>query len=101
VGLAHGTVIGNVLNTTTGSTVTFNNLSVANSLQLAEVAGVWQVQVGSSAPGTPDTITFNLVETLSGASPHTTSGFVVNENAVTAFNPSNPAASGYALVFDD
>jgi hypothetical protein len=65
------------------------------------VAGVWRVQVGSAAPGTSGTITFNLVETLSGASPHTTLGFVVNENAVMAFNPSNPAASGYALAFDD
>jgi hypothetical protein len=77
VGSAPGTFIGNVMNTATGSTVTFDSLSVANSLQLANI--------------------------LSGAfnTPHTTSGFAVNENAVTAFNPSNPAASGYALVFDD
>jgi hypothetical protein len=101
VGNAPGTVIGNVLNTTPGSTVTFNSLSVANSLQLANTSGVWQVQVGSSAPSGATLITFNLVETLAGAPPKTTSGLAVNENAVAAFDPSNPGAAGYALVFDD
>lgn len=88
VGNAQGTIIGNVLNTTAGSTLAFNSLSVANSLQLANVGGTWQIQVGSSAPGSPSTLTFNLIETLAGAgnTPKTTSGFTVNELASSA-NP--------------
>jgi hypothetical protein len=102
VGSAPGTFIGNVLNTSPGSTVTFNGLSVANSLQLANVGGIWQVQVGPSAPGAAALITFNLVETLADATSRAMSALTVNENAVSAtFDPTNPAASGYALVFDD
>jgi hypothetical protein len=84
VGATQGTIVGNVLNTTSGSTVAFNSLSVAGSLQLVNVGGIWQVQVGPSAPGAPTTITFNLRETLaSGAnSPHQTSGLSVFEQAV-------------------
>src|SRR5947207_2278417 len=63
VGAAQGTLVGVVLGTMAGSTVTFNALSVAGSLQLAFTGGAWQLQVGPSAPGTPGTITFNLVET--------------------------------------
>lgn len=83
VGSPQGTVVGNVLSTTPGSTVTFSSLSVAGSLQLALVTGVWQVQVGPSAPGTPGTVTFNLVETKTASpnSPNMTSGFSVIENA--------------------
>jgi beta-glucanase (GH16 family) len=102
IGDPQGTFVGNVQNTTPGSIVTFNSLSVANSLQLANVAGVWQVQVGSSAPGAAGTLTFNLVETLAGAtnSPNTTSGLNVNEST-NPFDPTNPAASGYSLIFSD
>jgi hypothetical protein len=83
VGNAQGTFVGNVLNTAPGSAVGFNTLSVANSLQLVLASGVWKIQVGSSAPGSPTALTFNLIETLNGASntPKTTSGFTVNENA--------------------
>ncbi len=82
VGNAQGMLVGTVLNTTAGSVITFDSLSVAGSLQLALVSGSWKIQVGPSAPGTPGTITFNLVETLSGAvnSPRTTAGFSVVEN---------------------
>lgn len=82
-GAAQGTLVGNVQNTTAGSTVVFSSLSVANSLQLASVSGVWEVQVGSGAPGSPGTLTFALVETLAGAanSPNATSGLTVNETA--------------------
>ena len=83
VGDPQGTIVGNVMNTTAGSTVAFDSLSVANSLQLVNVAGAWQVQVGSSAPGSAGTLTFNLVETLAGTtnSPNTTRGFTVNEGS--------------------
>lgn len=83
VGNPQGTVVGSVLNTTPGSTVTFSSLSVAGSLQLALVGSTWQIQVGPTAPGTPGTITFNLVETKASSpnSPNTTSGFSVIENA--------------------
>ena len=81
VGDPQNTFVGNVINTTSGSTVTFASLSVANSLQLVNTGGTWSVQVGSAAPGAPTTLTFNLVETLASAvnSPNTTSGFSVNE----------------------
>jgi hypothetical protein len=100
VGNAHGTLIGNVQNTTTGSTVTFSSLSVANALQLALVSGVWQIQVGSAAPGSPGTSTFNLIETLAGGanSPHTTSGLSVSEVAAIPVNTALPAISGTAQV---
>ncbi|MGA7384499.1 MAG: hypothetical protein WBW81_07355 [Methylocella sp.] len=83
VGAAQGTLVGNVQNTAAGSAVTFSSLSVAGSLQLVNVAGTWQVQVGPSAPGSPGTLTFALVETLAGAanSPNTTSGLAVTETA--------------------
>jgi len=102
IGDPQGTFVGNVQNTTRGSIVTFNSLSVANSLQLANVAGAWQVQVGSSAPGAAGTLTFNLVETLAGAtnSPNTSSGLNVNEGT-NPFDPTNPAASGYSLIFSE
>ena len=83
VGSLQGTLVGTVLNTTSGSTITFDSLSVAGSLQLALVSGSWKLQVGPSAPGVPGTITFNLVETLASAvnSPLMTTGFSVIENA--------------------
>ena len=85
VGNPQGTFVGNVQNTTSGSTITFASLSVANSLQLAKVGGIWQIQVGSAAPGSPSTLTFNLVETMAGATntPRTTTGFSVGEVAAT------------------
>jgi hypothetical protein len=87
VGDPQGTRLGDVIGTMSGSTVTFDSLSVSGSLQLALVSGVWQLQVGPTAPGTGGTITFNLVETLGGISnsPHTTSGFTVIENATPIF----------------
>jgi len=82
-GAAQGTLVGNVQNTAAGSAVALSNLSVAGSLQLVNVSGTWQMQVGPSAPGSPGTLTFALVETLAGAanSPNTTSGLAVNETA--------------------
>jgi hypothetical protein len=79
VGSAQGHLIGNVIGTTAGSTITFNSLSIPNSIQLANVAGTWQIQVGPSVTLAPVTITFNLVETLSMAvnSPQTSMEFVV------------------------
>lgn len=86
VGNAQGTFVGYAQNPISGSTVAFNSLSVAGSLQLAQVMGLWQIQVGPSAPGSPTTITFNLVETnpLASNSPHTTSGLSVIESAAAA-----------------
>jgi hypothetical protein len=97
VGSLQGTFIGNVLNTTPGSIVTFNNLIIANSLQLVLVGNTWKVQVGSAAPGTPGTITFNLVETLPRAanSPRTTPGFVIENGGVgVPVNTALPTISG-------
>jgi hypothetical protein len=84
-GAATGAIIGNVLGTTPGSTVTVTSQSTANAVQVALVGGVWQLQVGSGALTGPNTYTFNLVETLSGASgsPKTTRGLFVNESPAT------------------
>jgi hypothetical protein len=79
VNSAQGILIGNVIGTTNGSTVTFDSLSIPGSIQLANVSGTWQIQVGPSITTTPITITFNIVETLSIAvnSPQTSMEFVV------------------------
>ena len=98
VGNAQGMFVGNVMNTAPGSMVVISALSVANSLQLVKVAGVWKIQVGSAAPGSPGTLTFNLIESLQGASntPHT-SAISVLENAAGAGTLDFSQASDSAL----
>jgi len=78
---AQGTLIGNISSTTAGSTVTIGTQSTANALQVAQVGGVWQLQVGSGALCGAHTYTLSLAETLTGAtgSPKTTSGLSVTE----------------------
>jgi hypothetical protein len=79
-----GTLIGNIIGTSPGSTVTIGTQSTASALQVAQVSGIWQLQVGSGALTGANTYTLSLVETLSGAtgSPKTTAGLAVNETAI-------------------
>jgi hypothetical protein len=78
-GAAQGTVIGTIQNTTAGSVLSLTNVSPAGALQISGT----QLQVGPSPPGTAGTITFSIVETLTGAvnSPNTTSGLSVSESS--------------------
>ena len=78
VGDPQGTVVGNILGASSGSTIAFNSLSTG-ALQIAGTS----LQVGPTRSGTPATVTFNLVETLTGATstPNQTNGFSVSELA--------------------
>ncbi|MDQ6704011.1 MAG: hypothetical protein M3Z96_13470 [Pseudomonadota bacterium] len=75
-----GTVVGTILEASSGSTITFNSLSRAGALQIAGTS----LQVGPTPSGSPSTVTFNLIETLAGATntPNQTNGFSVSELAV-------------------
>ncbi|MCI0601130.1 MAG: hypothetical protein L0Y60_16760 [Beijerinckiaceae bacterium] len=79
-GAAQGTVIGNILGATAGSTVTILTQSTAGALQI----GAGNVlQVGPTPPASPGTITLTLRETLAGATntPRDTAGLSVIESA--------------------
>jgi hypothetical protein len=80
VGDARGTIVGNVVGTTAGSMVAISSLSMSGALQLGYTSGVWQLQVGAGAPGSPLTLTFDLIEWIATGSnsPRTTSGFSVD-----------------------
>ena len=74
-----GTVVGTILGASPGSTIAFNSLSTAGALQITGTS----LQVGPTPPATPATVTFNLVETLAGATntPNQTKSFSVSELA--------------------
>jgi len=92
-----GTIIGTILGATPGSAITFNSLSPAGALQFAGTS----LQVGPSPSGSPSTVTFNLVETLAGATntPNQTNGFSVSELAAGGIlDFSNASNSALLLV---
>jgi WD domain, G-beta repeat len=74
-GTSAGTVIGAISGTTSGSSLSLSGLSVASSISISGA----NIIVGPSLPSSATTITFSIVETLSGATntPHTTSGLSV------------------------
>jgi hypothetical protein len=93
--MAAGAVVANVLNTS-GGIITLNALSPLGSLTISGT----QILVGPTPPSAPAAITFNLVETLAGAtnSPHTTSGFSISETVGAPLNTAAPSISGTAQV---
>ena len=96
VGDPQGTVVGTILGASSGSTITFNSLSAAGALQIAGTS----VQVGPTPSGSPSTVTFNLVETLTGATntPNQTNGFSVSELVAIPVNVVVPTITGTAQV---
>jgi len=107
--LAQGTVVGNILGRTYGSTLAITSQSQANAFQIAtSAAGYYQLQAGTAYPTTSGTYTVTVAETLAGASntPKSTTLSVVVTVVVasctpSAFDPTNPAGSGYVLVRSD
>jgi len=96
VGDPQGTVVGMILGASSGSTITFNSLSTAGALQIAGTS----LLVGPTPSGTPDTVTFNLVETLTGATntPNQTIGFSISEVLAIPVNTVVPTITGTAQV---
>jgi hypothetical protein len=97
VGAPQGTVVGTILGASSGSAITFNSLSTAGALQITGTS----LPVGPAPSGTPAIVTFNLVETLTGATntPNQTNGFSVSElrqlRSTRLFQPSQePPRSG-------
>lgn len=93
--LVAGAVVANVLNTS-GGVIALNALSPPGSLTISGT----QILVGQTPPSAPAAITFNLVETLAGAtnSPRTTSGFSISETVGAPLNTAAPSISGTAQV---
>jgi hypothetical protein len=96
VGDPQGTVVGSILGASSGSTIAFNSLGMAGALQIAGTS----LQVGPTPSGSPSTVTFNLVETLTGATntPNQTNGFSVSELAAIPVNTVVPTITGTAQV---
>ena len=96
VGAPQGTVVGTILGASSGSAITFNSLSTAGALQITGTS----LQVGPTPSGTPDIVTFNLVETLTGATntPNQTNGFSVSELMAIPVDTVVPTITGTAQV---
>ncbi|MGB6177048.1 MAG: hypothetical protein WBF43_12105, partial [Methylocella sp.] len=94
VGDPQGTVVGTILGASSGSTITFNSLSTAGALQISGTI----LEVGPTPLGSPSTVTFNLVETLAGATntPNQTNGFSVSELVAIPVNTVVPTITGTA-----
>ncbi len=95
-GAAQGTFIGNILNSTPGSTITILSQSNAGALQIVGT----QLQVGPTPPVGANALTVTLRETLTGAtnSPNNTGPLGVTENASgssgNTFDLSDPTQTG-------
>ncbi|MGI0083678.1 MAG: hypothetical protein ACREBQ_01205 [Nitrososphaerales archaeon] len=91
-----GTVVGNILGTSIGSTIAFNSLVPPGALQIVGTS----LQVGPTPSGTPGTVTFNLVETMLGATntPNISYGFSVSELAAIPVNTAVPTITGTPQV---
>lgn len=98
-GAAQGTFIGNILGTTPGSTLAISSQSNAGALQVANVGGNWQLQVGPSAPASANSLTVTLQEALSGAinSPNTSGllGVTVNASGSSSLDFGNQSNSAF------
>jgi hypothetical protein len=96
VGDPQGTVVGTILGASSGSAIAFNSLSTAGALQIAGRS----LQVGPTPSGSPSTVTFNLIETLAGATntPNQTNGFAVSERVAIPVNTVVPTITGSAQV---
>ncbi|MFZ0506585.1 MAG: hypothetical protein WAM29_00400 [Methylocella sp.] len=94
VGDPQGTVVGTILGASSGSTITFNSLEPAGALQISGTS----LEVGPTPSGSPSTVTFNLVETLAGATntPNQTNGFSVSELVAIPVNTVVPTITGTA-----
>lgn len=64
-GEPQGTFISNISGTMAGSALTISNVIPSGAVQISQVSGTWQLQVGAIPPSSPTTITFSLTETLS------------------------------------
>jgi hypothetical protein len=82
-GFPQGTFIGNVLGAAPGSVITIASQTVAGAIQIANVSGIYQLQIGPSPLLGAQGYTIALTETLTAAagSPKTTSGLFVGEIA--------------------
>ncbi len=96
VGDPQGTVVGTILGASPGSAIAFNSLAPAGALQIIGTS----LQVGPAPSGAPSTVTFNLVESLAGATntPKQTNGFSVSELMAIPVNTIVPAITGTAQV---
>ncbi|MGH6936455.1 MAG: hypothetical protein ACRED2_09800, partial [Methylocella sp.] len=96
VGDPQGTVVGNILGASPGSTIAFDSLSTAGALQIVGTS----LQVGPTPSDTPGTVTFNLVESLTGATntPNQTNGFSVSALVAVPVNTVVPTIAGTAQV---
>jgi hypothetical protein len=96
VGDPQGTAVGTILGASPGSTIALDSLSTAGALQIAGTS----LQVGPTPSSTPGTVTFNLVETLTGATntPNQTNGFSVSELVAIPVNTVIPTITGTAQV---
>ena len=76
--------------------IAFNSLSTAGALQITGTS----LQVGPTPSGTPAIVTFNLVETLTGATntPNQTNGFSVSEVTAIPVDTVVPTITGTAQV---
>jgi hypothetical protein len=76
--------------------IAFNSLSTAGALQITGTS----LQVGPTPSGTPAIVTFNLVETLTGATntPNQTNGFSVSEVMAIPVDTVVPTITGTAQV---
>jgi hypothetical protein len=89
-------VVGTILGAGSGSAIAFNSLSTAGALQITGTS----LQVGPTPSGTPAIVTFNLVETLTGATntPNQTNGFSVSELMAIPVDTVVPTITGTAQV---
>ena len=89
-------MVGTILGASSGSAIAFNSLSTAGALQIAGRS----LQVGPTPSGSPSTVTFNLIETLAGATntPNQTNGFAVSERVAIPVNTVVPTITGSAQV---
>ncbi|MCI0362886.1 MAG: hypothetical protein L0219_03340, partial [Phycisphaerales bacterium] len=96
VGDPQGTAVGTILGASPGSTIAFDSLSTAGALQIVGTS----LQVGPTPSDTPGTVTFNLVENLTGATntPNQTNGFSVSELVAVPVNTVVPTITGIAQV---
>ena len=88
--------LGTILGASSGSAIAFNSLSTRGALQITGTS----LQVGPAPSGTPAIVTFNLVETLTGATntPNQTNGFSVSELVAIPVNTIVPTITGTAQV---
>ncbi|MGH6811321.1 MAG: hypothetical protein ACREDM_02940, partial [Methylocella sp.] len=95
-GAPQGTAVGSIMGASPGSTISLASLSPAGALQIVGTS----LQVGPTPPSAPGTVTFALIEALTGAinTPNQTSGFSISVLAGIPVNTAIPMISGTAKV---